>query len=206
MANIAQPISIICCILAVLSTPANASHTSESYPDVILDGTAPLEMLVLDAIPSGPEYDSNPRMVHLAFDLELLSSLEFAVPLRIVANGISILDTTFSGYGTQAYPGTVGIDSYPAGTGSLASSSGLQYELDLTFPLFAEVGCCTDISVRMDQPAPTSGTALALSNITLDWSRPIPEPNAAALLAMGLSGLALSRHRITSGWCRMNPR
>jgi len=161
-----------------------ASHTAQAFSDIALSGGA-TQWLVLDALPTGAESDISPRTVHLTFDIAFNGFSASAAPLRIVANGMTILDSTFAHSGTQAYPGVVGEDLFPAGAGSLFGI-GRSYALDLTFPLFYVSGCCTDIIVAVDQPLYAGANPLELSSISLDWSQPIPEPGTGVLVALGL--------------------
>jgi hypothetical protein len=191
--------SLLWILAAVLGAAgsASATHSSQAFPTTFLVGN-PVEWVVLDALPTGPQLDTSPRVVKLAFDLTVGVEGTGAAPLRIMANGDLLLDTTFAHFGTQAYPGVRGVDVFPAGTGSVLFDSSESpfslYSLELTFPLFFVPGCCTDISILLDQPGFTSpDQALELSDIVLDWSMPIPEPSSALLVALGLCALGVGR-------------
>jgi hypothetical protein len=168
-----------------------ASHTAQAFSDVTLSGGG-TQWAVLDALPSGDPPDFSPRTVHLTFDIAFDGNSSTVAPLRIIANGMTVLDTTFAHSGTQAYPGVVGEDPFPAGARSLFGL-GRSYSLDLAFPLVAVPDCCTDIFITVDQPDYDGANPLVLSSIVLDWSQPIPEPGTAILLAVGLVVLTQRR-------------
>ena len=159
-------------ILLLNAGIGQASHVAQAFSDVTLSGGG-AQWLVLDALPSGVDGDVSPRTVHLTFDIAFNGSSPAVAPLRIIANGMTVLDTTFAHSGTQAYPGVVGEDLFPAGSGSLFGL-GRVYSLDLTFPLFYVPNCCTDIIVAVDQPMYAGADSLVLSSVLLDWRNPVP--------------------------------
>lgn len=182
------PIVMLAALIVINAGAAQASHVVQTFADVTLSGGR-AGWTVLDALPSGEDFDSSDRTVHLTFDIAFLGPFPTAAPLRIIANGMTALDTSFARSGTQAYPGVIGEDLFPAGTGSL-DGFGREYSLDLTFPLIADPGCCTDIVVVVDQPNYSGASPMTLSSVRLDWSQPIPEPGTATLVAIGLVILA----------------
>ena len=95
---------------------AQASHDFRTFENTLLGRNGAASWSVMDALPTG-DGDITPRRVHLRFDLLLREQGPDAERLRIDANGMTVLDTSFALTGLQAYPGTIGEELFPAGTG-----------------------------------------------------------------------------------------
>jgi hypothetical protein len=163
-----------------------------------------------------------PGRAHLSFDLILTGDWggngvfgegapDFESFFTVVANGQTLLDTTFSTESgqfaaTQAYPGTFPEDSFPGRTGSVFHPDGTfltVWHLDLDFEITPGVppDCCSDVDIAFSArfgPAyelygfadPTWG----LDNVVVS-STPIPEPASSSLVGLGLLALGATRAR-----------
>jgi hypothetical protein len=168
-----------------------------------------LDMLELSALPPGQAY--------LSFDLLLTgdwrgdagylgpAASDFTSFFKVVANGQTLLDTTFSTdpFIDQGFPGPAGSGNY-GGTGAVCCSAFLQVypQLSMTFqltPFFPD--CCTDVditfSARFGPGYDLAGVvpgSWGIDNFVVS-STPIPEPATGALLGVGLLLLTASRRR-----------
>jgi hypothetical protein len=166
-----------------------------------------------------------PGRAYLSFDLILTGDWggngvfgvgvpDFESFFSVVANGQTLLDTTFSTesgrFGaTQAYPGVFPQDSFPGRTGSVFQPDGtfltvwhFDFDFQLT-PLFPD--CCTDVEIEFsalfgpgyDVTEIALRPRWGLDNVLVS-STPIPEPASAALLGLGLLALGARGRRVVS--------
>jgi len=175
---------------------------------------------------AGLDYLGAPALLtgqaYLSFDLILLhdwrgngsdpSQPDFESIFTVVANGATILNTTFSNFESipQAYPGTHPQASNPAGTGAMTFSTWDPeelvsiYRIDRQFSVRQDPSatCCVDIMIQFsanlgplfDQYGyytPKWG----LDNVVVS-STPIPEPASGGLLGLGLLALGVRRRRV----------
>jgi hypothetical protein len=189
--------------LALLAArPASASHSTQSFefPGQQF-GNETVSIFVMDALPAdiGAPYPDSPRTVVLDFTLELrgtwygnLPGLE--APFEVYANGDLLLRTSFSTIpgGPQSYPG-----SYPEDSNTLFAGARM-LPIQLGFPLYYVPDCCTDILVTLGRTGTDTSGSWALHDVSLDWSRPIPEPTTMLSSTLGLVALGL-RARWRSG-------
>ena len=183
--------------LALGATQAWAGHTSQSFDVPGVFGNQSLSILVMDALPSGEGIDIDdmaPRTVVLDFSIELFgdwygNTTGLETPFEVFGNGQPLLRTTFSTIlnGPQSYPGSFPQDSFLIGGFTRI------WDITATFPLFYVPGCCTDIVVMFRRTGSDTSGTWSLSDVSLDWSQPIPEPAPALMLSIGLGILAVWR-------------
>ena len=176
---------------------------------------AGLDFLELAALPPGSAY--------LSFDLILTGDWggngvfgvgvpDFESFFTVVANGQTLLDTTFSTESgrfaaTQAYPGTFPQDSFPGRTGSVFHPDSTfltvwHFDLDFQITPLVPPNCCTDVELAFSArfgdgyqgPIEVTPPKWGLDNVVVS-STPIPEPSAGGLFALGLLALGLGRRR-----------
>src|SRR5262245_3218266 len=172
------PPLLLLAAIALAARPVAASHTFDFWERPGPYGNETVSILVMEALPSGPNGDISPRTVVLDFDVEVSGDWSGSL---------------FEVHGNRD----------PLLQDPLASSldQPTTYSFTRTFPLYFVPGCCTDILLTFAKVGAVTDGTWGLHNVSLDWSRPLPEPAPASSLALGLTALAIrarrrSRHRM----------
>ena len=162
-------------------------------------GVETVSLFILDALPGGddPKTWESARCVTVSFDILTIGTWlgNSGSLFWVTANGQELTLTSFASPGLgldQAYPGEFPDDSFPAGTGAVELfGQGTVYHLDLTFPLFWQEPCCTDIVIEFSAAFPPVAASWGLDNVIVDWSQllPCPAPCPADLDGDGTVGI-----------------
>ncbi|MEE9131268.1 MAG: hypothetical protein V3T84_14705 [Phycisphaerales bacterium] len=148
-------------------------------------GKETVSLFILDALPAGddPDERKSDRCTTLSFDVLATGTWigNRGSFFSVTANGQELVFTTFATPGSgldQAYPDDYPDGSHPAGTGAVEFfGKNAVYHFDLSFPLFWQEPCCTDIVIDFS----AMGFAPAhwgLDNVVVDWSQLLPCPAA----------------------------